>query len=104
MDLRVSPAARKYILERGDTVYVYRGRGWAYRHGFKGLNTGLKVTIEPPPPELSFDFHEVDDVRVALESGLPDRETLTVVLWRLPRTLAGFDRRKATESSPIGSA
>jgi hypothetical protein len=100
MDLRVSSAARKYILERGDTVYVYRGRSRAYRLGFKGLNTGLKVTIEPPP-ELSFVFHEVGDVRVALESGLPDRETLTVVLWRLPRTLAGFDRNKATESSPV---
>jgi hypothetical protein len=100
MDLRVSAAARKYILERGDTVYVCRGRGWPYRLGFRGLNTGLKVTIEPPP-ELSFVFHEVDDVSVALENGLPDRETLTVVLWRLPRTLAGFDRKRATESSPI---
>jgi hypothetical protein len=84
MDLRVSPAARKFILQHGDTVYVYRtGVAWLYRLGL----ASLKVTIEPPP-ELSFVFHKVDDVRVALESGLPDRESLTIVLWRLPRKLA----------------
>jgi hypothetical protein len=52
------------------------------------------VTIELPP-KLSFVFHEVDDVRVALESGLPNLP-LTVVLWRLPKTLAGYDRSRGS--------
>lgn len=78
MDVKVSPAARAFIHERGGRLFIWTesfGRAW------------LRVKASPSPPQHAVDFDEwiVAGLRLCLERGPFELRYFRIGLRRFPR-------------------